>query len=81
MCYSIYTQTKNADKQICCALLNNNITNPFINFFKMPINLITRRDIRNSINTQTKIANKPICYALPNNNISNLFKIIQNAYY
>ena len=31
--------TKIGNKPICCALPNNNKSNPFINFFKMPIKL------------------------------------------
>ena len=66
-------QTKNADKPICCALPNNNKSNPFINFFKMPITKLSRKDCRGS-NIQTKNIEKPICCALHNNNKPNPFR-------
>ena len=71
--YSIYTLTINSDNPICCALPNNNKSNPFLNFFKMLIILMSRLDCWKSINIQIKNVHIPIYCALPNNNKPNPF--------
>ena len=68
----LLSRQKIADKPICCVPQNNNKPNHFINFFKLPIKVLSRTDCRNS-NIQTKIANKPICCVPPNNNKPNPF--------
>ena len=59
MCQS---RLKIADKPICCALPNNNKSNPLINIFKMAIKL---NSVEKTADTQIpwiKIAEKPKCY-------------------
>ena len=65
---------KFADKPICCALPNNNKSNPWKTTSKCRLNKNLSIHCRHLILFKTKTADTPICCSVPNNNKSNPWK-------